>query len=102
MAVQPFDDASLSIDIMEVIAELRQRGVPFPAVLRFQDVLRVRVQRLNHAFNEAIVEAGYQNVYHAVYPIKVNQLHEVVEEVLDAGKPFALGLEWSSTGCGPT
>jgi len=96
MAVQPFDDASLSIDIMEVIAELRQRGVAFPAVLRFQDVLRVRVQRLNHAFNEAIDEAGYQNVYHAVYPIKVNQLHEVVEEVLDAGKPFALGLECGS------
>lgn len=96
MAVQPFDDSSLSIDIMDVIAELRLRGVRFPALLRFQDVLRARVRRLNLAFAEAISSAGYDNVYQAVYPIKVNQLHEVVEEVLDAGKPFGLGLECGS------
>ncbi len=46
------------------------------------------MRRLNDAFAEAIDEAGYDNVYRGVYPIKVNQLHEVVEEVLDAGKPF--------------
>jgi len=96
MAVLPFDDRSLSIDIMDVVAELRSRGVRFPALLRFQDVLRSRVRRLNLAFAEAIAEAGYKNVYQAVYPIKVNQLHEVVEEVLDAGKPFGLGLECGS------
>jgi arginine decarboxylase len=96
MAVRPFDDSELSIDIMDVVAELRRRGAAFPAVLRFQDVLRARVRRLNHAFSEAIREAGYKNDYRAVYPIKVNQLHEVVEEVLDAGKPYALGLECGS------
>jgi arginine decarboxylase len=96
MAVRPFDDDSLSIDIMDVVAELRSRGVRFPALLRFQDVLRARVRRLNLAFSEAIADAGYQNIYQAVYPIKVNQLHEVVEEVLDAGKPFGLGLECGS------
>jgi arginine decarboxylase len=81
MAVQPLDDNSLSIDIMDVVAELRSRGVRFPVLLRFQDVLRARVRRLNHAFAEAIRDAGYNNVYQAVYPIKVNQLHEVVEGV---------------------
>jgi arginine decarboxylase len=96
MAVRPFDDDSLSIDITEVVAELRQRGVRFPAVIRFQDVLRARVRRINGAFAEAISEAGYANDYRAVYPIKVNQLHEVVEEVLDAGKQFGLGLECGS------
>ncbi len=96
MAVRPFNDDSLSIDITEVVAELRQRGVRFPAVIRFQDVLRARVQRINSAFSTAIGEAGYKNVYRAVYPIKVNQLHEVVEEVLDAGKPFGVGLECGS------
>jgi arginine decarboxylase len=96
MAVQPLDDNSLSIDIMDVVAELRSRGVRFPVLLRFQDVLRARVRRLNHAFAEAIRDAGYNNVYQAVYPIKVNQLHEVVEEVLDAGKPYGLGLECGS------
>jgi len=96
MAVQPFDDRQLSIDIMDVVAELRRRGVRFPALLRFQDVLRARVRLLNHAFAEAIRDADYRNDYRAVYPIKVNQLHEVVEEVLDAGKPFGLGLECGS------
>jgi arginine decarboxylase len=94
--VRPFDDGQLSIDILDVVAELRRRNVRFPALLRFQDVLRARVRRLNLAFETAIREAGYQNVYRAVYPIKVNQLHEVVEEVLDAGKEFGLGLECGS------
>ncbi len=96
MAVKPFDDKDLSIDIMDVVAELRGRGVQFPVLLRFQDVLRARVRRLNLAFAEAIAETGYKNKYQAVYPIKVNQLHEVVEEVLDAGEPFGLGLECGS------
>ena len=51
-------------------------------LLRFQDILHARVRRLNQAFAEAIREAEYGNVYRGVYPIKVNQLHEVVEEVL--------------------
>ena len=96
MAVRPFDDPELAIDIMDVVSELRDRGIRFPVLLRFQDVLRARVRRLNLAFAEAISEAGYQNDYRAVYPIKVNQLHEVVDEVLGAGKPFGLGLECGS------
>ena len=95
VAVRPFDDA-LTIDIMDVIAEARRREIDFPLLLRFQDILHARVRRLNQAFAEAIESYGYQNVYRAVYPIKVNQLHEVVEEVLDAGKPFGLGLECGS------
>ncbi len=94
--VRPFGDDTLAIDIADVIAELQQRNVRFPALLRFQDVLRVRVQRLNEAFAGAISDAGYQNSYHSIYPIKVNQLHEVVEEVLDAGRPYGLGLECGS------
>ncbi|WP_224784619.1 biosynthetic arginine decarboxylase [Marinihelvus fidelis] len=96
MAVRPHGDDTLQIDIQDILAELRDRGIRFPALLRFQDVLRARVGRLNRAFIEAIEEAGYDNVYHTVYPIKVNQLHEVVEEVLDAGKPYGLGLECGS------
>ncbi|MDH4056226.1 MAG: arginine decarboxylase, partial [Gammaproteobacteria bacterium] len=61
MAVRPFDDGSLSIDIMDIVAELRSRDVRFPAVLRFQDVLRARVKRINLAFSEAIRESGYKS-----------------------------------------
>jgi arginine decarboxylase len=96
VAVCPFDDDPLTIDIMDVIAEARRREIGFPLLLRFQDILHARVRRLNQAFAEAIESYEYQNVYRAVYPIKVNQLHEVVEEVLDAGKPFGLGLECGS------
>ena len=96
VAVQVEDDNVPSIDIMDVVEEARRRDVTFPLLLRFQDVLRSRVRRLNLAFATATKEAGYKNVYRGVYPIKVNQLHEVVEEVLDAGRPFGLGLECGS------
>ena len=96
VAVKPFDDRALSIDVMDVIAEARQRELEFPLLVRFQDILHARVKRLNQAFAEAIDAVGYENDYRGVYPIKVNQLHEVVQEVLDAGKPFGLGLECGS------
>lgn len=96
IAVHPFEDSELCIDVMDVVQEAERRDLSFPLLLRFQDVLRARVQRLNSAFSQAIEESSYQNVYRSVYPIKVNQLHEVVEEVLDAGKPYELGLECGS------
>lgn len=96
VAVRPFDDRSLTIDVMDVVEEVRRRDVRLPVLLRFQDVLRARVARLSQAFAAAIEEMKYGNVYRGVYPIKVNQLHEVVEEVLDAGKPYGLGLECGS------
>jgi len=68
----------------------------FPLVVRFQDLLRHRVETINRAFQSAISEANYQNVYKGVFPIKVNQLREVVEEIMDAGRPFNFGLEAGS------
>ncbi len=96
IAIKPFEDRDLIIDVMDVIAEARRREIAFPLLLRFQDVLRARVRRLNLAFGAGIEEAGYRNRYRGVYPIKVNQLHEVVEEVLDAGKAWDMGLECGS------
>jgi len=84
------------IDIMEVIEDARERGLNFPMVLRFQDLLRDRVETINRAFESAIKEAGYQKPYRGVFPIKVNQLREVVEEIMDAGKAFHFGIEAGS------
>jgi len=95
-AVRPLEDSSLSIDIVDVVADICRRGLHLPVLIRFQDVLQARVRRLARAFQGAIEDARYQNVYRGVYPIKVNQLHEVVEEVLAAGRPFGLGLECGS------
>lgn len=96
VAVRPLPGSDLTIDIPAVIEAARAEGATLPLIIRFQDVLRARVQRLNEAFAQAIAESGYGNDYRSIYPIKVNQLHEVVEEVLDAGRDFALGLECGS------
>ena len=85
-----------TIDIMAVIRAAEERGLLFPLVVRFQDLLRHRVETVNQAFLSAIAEAGYTNVYRGVFPTKVSQLREVVEEILDAGSPFHFGLEAGS------
>jgi arginine decarboxylase len=92
----PREDADIRIDLARLAEDLRNRGIQFPALVRFQDVLSARVRRINQCFREAIAACGYQGGYQGVYPIKVNQLHEVVEEVLDAGAEFRLGLECGS------
>jgi arginine decarboxylase len=97
-AVRPFGDERLAIDFVDLIEELERRAISAPVLIRFQDVLQARVRMLNEAFATAIAEANYGNRYNGVYPIKVNQLHEVVEEVLDAGRKYGMGLECGSKG----
>jgi arginine decarboxylase len=81
---------------MDIVQEASSRGLKFPILVRFQDILRHRVESINRAFQDAIKESSYRNRYRGVFPIKVNQLREVVEEILDAGKPFGMGLEVGS------
>lgn len=96
VAVRPEGPERPAIDLMDVVDELRSEGLQTPFLLRFQDLLHTRVKRLNDAFRRAIEETGYRNVYQGVFPIKVNQLREVVEEILEAGQPFRYGLECGS------
>ncbi|MBA3004013.1 MAG: arginine decarboxylase, partial [Desulfurivibrio sp.] len=94
--VSPLKEQGGSIAIVDVIREAVEQGLHFPMLIRFHDLLRNRVERINKAFNDAIVELEYKSIYRGVYPIKVNQLREVVEEIIDAGKPFHHGLEVGS------
>ncbi len=96
VAVRALDNQDTTMAIPAIVAELRRRGVQMPVLLRFQDILSAQVRRINEAFSEAIAEAGYDNVYRGIYPIKVNQLHEVVDELLDAGRAYGMGLECGS------
>ena len=96
VAVRPCGEPRCEVDMMELVAEARSRGLSFPVTLRFQDLLRHRVETVNQALTEAIAGSGYANVYRGVFPIKVNQLREVVEEIVDAGEPFHFGLEAGS------
>src|SRR5688572_18717398 len=85
-----------SVEISDVVEEAKARGLKFPLLIRFQDILRHRVESVNMAFRTSIKEFNYNSEYRGVFPIKVNQLREVVEEILDAGKPFNFGLEVGS------
>jgi arginine decarboxylase len=96
LQVTPLLNHGGSIDLMEVLAESRAQGLSFPLVIRFQDLVRHRVQTVCKAFASAIAEAGYQKPYRGVFPIKVNQLREVVEEIIDAGAEFHFGIEAGS------
>ncbi|MBI5881995.1 MAG: biosynthetic arginine decarboxylase [Elusimicrobia bacterium] len=98
LVVYPRRTPDRTIDIKRVVDDVVSRGIKLPVLVRFQDVLRHRVEQLNRAFAEAISEFKYGARYMGVYPIKVNQLREVVEEILDAGEPFQYGLEAGSKG----
>ncbi len=96
VAIRPLFDADTEIDLFDVVQEIGRRGIQLPCLIRFQDLLRRRVIELNETFRRAIEEFDYKNVYQGVYPIKVNQLHEVVLEILEAGEPYNFGLECGS------
>src|SRR5207245_7515858 len=93
---RPQLDAGAAVDMTDVIEDAKACGLKFPVLIRFQDILRHRVEAINLAFRNAITEFNYQGRYRGVFPIKVNQLREVVEEILDAGKPYDFGLEVGS------
>ena len=97
MHVTPLKERGRNISIHEVVqAAIKEEGLRTPMLLRFQDILHHRVRTLNDAFNAAIAEERYRGTYRGVFPIKVNQLREVVEEILDAGLKFHYGVEVGS------
>src|SRR3954467_10137830 len=96
VTAKPLGDSGAAVDLTDVIEEAKARNLKFPVLIRFQDILRNRVEAINMAFRNAITEFNYQGRYRGVFPIKVNQLREVVEEILDAGKPYDFGLEVGS------
>ena len=96
VVAKPLHDAGASVQLDDIIEEARTRGLKFPLLIRFQDILRHRVEAINNAFRNSISEFNFKGQYRGVFPIKVNQLREVVEEILDAGRAFNFGLEVGS------
>ena len=84
------------VRITDIIKEVAASGLKPPLTIRVQDLLRNRVTQINEAFRSAIEEEDYDGRYRGVFPIKVNQLREVVEEILDAGEEYDFGLEAGS------
>jgi arginine decarboxylase len=94
--VHPEKDPAISVDLKELVDTLVLRGIDLPILVRFADILKHRLGELHGAFDTAIAEHKYGGGYVCVYPIKVNQQRQVVEEVLEFGKPYNFGLEAGS------
>jgi len=94
--VTPSGPDGPSVDLYDLVLDLQRRGLGMPLLMRFSDILHSRVRTLVGCFDNAIREYGYRGRYRGVYPIKVNQQHHVVEELVGFGRPYGLGLEAGS------
>ncbi|MCK5130386.1 MAG: biosynthetic arginine decarboxylase [Clostridiales bacterium] len=97
VTVTPFrNNNKASVSIMDIIAEVKKRGYHMPIILRFENILDSQISYLNNSFNEAIKTLNYKGKYQGVYPIKVNQQQQVIDEVTKFGKKYHHGLEVGS------
>jgi arginine decarboxylase len=94
--VHPDKDPLRSLDLKKLVDTLILRGISLPILIRFTEILKHRLGEIHDAFQTAIIEHKYNGRYCCVYPIKVNQQRQVVEEVLEFGRPYNFGLEAGS------
>ncbi|MEM7199522.1 MAG: biosynthetic arginine decarboxylase [Planctomycetota bacterium] len=96
LMVAPSTNADVQVSLLDLVQDLQHRGYPLPLLLRFSDVLHDRVRQITEAFGGAIAEESFTGRYRPVYPIKVNQQRDVVEELVRCGASVGLGLEAGS------
>src|SRR5712691_11659545 len=94
--VHPDKDPNRALDLKELVDNLQLRGISLPILIRFGEILKHRLGEMHQAFQNAINEHNYKGSYCCVYPIKVNQQRQVVEEVFQYGRPYKFGLESGS------
>lgn len=93
--VTPYE-GSAAVDLREVIDDLKLRDVSAPMLLRFPDILDDRIRKITGCFRKAAQEYDYDAQNFVVYPIKVNQMRQVVEEIVSHGNKYNIGLEAGS------
>jgi len=96
ISVQPQGERGGSLDLVDLVSELRGRNLGLPLLIRFDDILEDRLERLHAAFERAISQYGYQGRYQGVFPVKCNQQRHVVEELVSCGRRWNFGLEAGS------
>ncbi len=84
------------VSLFTIIEGVKERGLGMPLLLRFTDILTSQISRLHKSFRQAIKENGYQSHYQGVYPVKVNQQQQVIEEITRQGQKYRHGLEVGS------
>lgn len=85
-----------TVDLHELVNNLRARGLGLPLLIRFPDILGDRIRQINEAFETAIKEYSYPSRYQGVFPVKVNQQRHLVEDIVEHGAPWRFGLEAGS------
>ena len=96
VTVQPRGDRGGSIDLVDLVKGLQDRDLGLPLLIRFDDILEDRLERLHAAFDRAIAHYGYAGRYQGVFPVKCNQQRHVVEQLVDSGQRWHFGLEAGS------
>ncbi len=96
LCVSPDRDATNSIDLKRLVDQLGERGLDLPILLRFNGILADRLKHLNDCFGAAIESHHYNNGYRCVFPIKVNQQRDVVQQIIQHGRNFGFGVEAGS------
>ena len=96
VSVHPDGDPKRGLDLYQLAMDLNAQGVGLPLLLRFSGILRTRIATLATQFRDAMQEFGYEGGYTTVYPIKVNQQRHVVQEIVEFGTPYGVGLECGS------
>ncbi len=94
--VTPRKSDTNKIDLNDLMRELYLRDVTSPVLIRFPEILDNRIEKISSSFQAASKEYEYQAQNYIIYPIKVNQMRQVVEEIVSYGKRFNIGLEAGS------
>ncbi|MFM2081272.1 MAG: biosynthetic arginine decarboxylase [Cyanobacteriota bacterium] len=94
--VQPRGDRGGALDLVELVQGLQGRNLGLPLLIRFDDILEDRLERLHAAFERAIAQYGYAGRYQGVFPVKCNQQRHVVEQLAESGRRWHFGLEAGS------
>lgn len=96
VVVNPYDQKDLGVSLMDIVSGVSERGLNMPVLLRFENLLDAQITYLNESFRTAMKDLGYKGSYQGVYPIKVNQQQQVVQEVAKFGQKYHHGLEVGS------
>jgi arginine decarboxylase len=96
VVVPPFDGKKVSVSLMDVVSGIRDRGMDMPVLLRFENLLDSQIRILNESFRASIKKNEYKGKYQGVFPIKVNQQQQVIEEISRFGERYSHGLEAGS------
>jgi arginine decarboxylase len=96
IVVRPNRQSQHNIDLKDLVDDIQAKGYSLPALIRFSDILKASIANLANSFQRSIEKYEYTGQYHGVYPIKVNQQRQVVEEIVKFGQPYNIGLEAGS------